>query len=177
MNMSPVEPFPRRRFLGGLGVAAATALLPFRLAAAAAKAGDRLPDLSKMGLEGTLPDLKGKVVQLDFWASWCVPCKESFPVLESLHQTYGPKGYVLIGVSVDEEKAEMDRFLKQNKVTFAIVRDAKEKLAFALRPPGMPTSIFAGPDGIIHSVHPKFEGDATRKAYVAIIEELLKKSA
>lgn len=175
MNTLPVEPSSRRRFLGGLGVATVATLLPFRLAAAAAKAGDRLPDLSKMALEGPLPDLKGKVVHLDFWASWCVPCKASFPILEELHKSYASKGYVLIGVSVDEDKDEMDRFLKQNKVTFPIVRDAKEKLAFSLRPPGMPTSIFAGPDGVIHSVHPKFEGDATRKTYVAIIEELLKK--
>lgn len=175
MNMLPANPFPRRTFLRGLGYATAASLLPLRLAAATAKTGDRLPDLAKMGLEGTLPQTEGKVVHLDFWASWCIPCKESFPVLEELHQQYASKGYVLIGVSVDEEKADMDRFLKQHKVSFPVIRDAKEKLAFALRPPGMPTSIFVAPDGIIHSVHPKFEGAATKKAYTAIIEELLKK--
>ena len=175
MNTLPVEPFPRRRFLGGLGAATAATLLPFRLAAAKAKARERLPDLSKMALEGPLPDVKDKVVHIDFWASWCVPCKASFPILEELHKSYASKGYVLIGVSVDEEREEMDRFLKQNPVTFPIVRDPKEKLASTLRPPGMPTSFFAGPDGFIHSVHPKFEGESSRKAYVAIIEELLKK--
>ncbi len=178
MNTLPAEPLHRRQFvrrLGAMGVLGAATLSPFRLSAAAAKAGDKLPDLTKFGLEGTLPATAGKVVHLDFWASWCVPCKESFPVLEALHKEYGPKGYVLIGISMDEEKAEMDRFLKQNKVTFPIVRDAKEKAAFSLRPPGMPTSYFVAPDGVIHSVHPKFEGESTRKTYVGIIEELLAK--
>ena len=175
MNTLSIDPANRRTFLHRLALLGGTAVLTSS-ALAAAKAGDKLPDLAKMGLEGTLPDLRGKVVHLDFWASWCVPCKESFPVLEALHKEYGAKGYVLIGVSVDEDKAEMDRFLKAHKVTFPIVRDASEKLAFQLRPPGMPTSFFAGPDGIIHSVHPKFEGESTRKAYVQIIEELLKKA-
>ncbi len=175
MNMLPASPFQRRKFLFGMGCVAAASLLPLRLAAATAKAGGRLPDLAKMGLEGTLPSTEGKVVHLDFWASWCVPCKESFPVLEELYQQYSSKGYVLIGVSVDEEKADMDRFLKQHKVGFPIVRDAKEKLAFTLRPPGMPTSVFVGPDGVIHSIHSKFEGASTKRTYVAVIEELLKK--
>jgi thiol-disulfide isomerase/thioredoxin len=173
MNTLPVDPASRRNFLRHIALLGGSALLP-SAAFAAAKAGDRLPDLAKAGLEGTVPDIRGKVVHLDFWASWCVPCKESFPILEALHKEYSPRGYVLIGVSVDEEKAEMDRFLKQHPVSFPIVRDAAEKLAFQLRPPGMPTSFFAGPGGVIHSVHPKFEGEATRKAYVAIIEDLLK---
>ena len=56
------------------------------------KVGDALPELSTFGLEGKLPDdLKGKVVLLDFWASWCGPCKESFPVMDELQQKYGSK--------------------------------------------------------------------------------------
>jgi peroxiredoxin len=95
-------------------------------------------------------------------------------VLENLHQTYGSKGYVLIGVSMDERQPHMDRFLKKNPVSFATVRDAQEKLASKVRPPGMPTSYFFGPEGRLDSVHPKYEGEATRKKYVEIIERLLK---
>ena len=142
--------------------------------AAGLQPGDTLPDLKSLQLEGTLPDLSGKVVHLDFWASWCVPCRKSFPVLENLHQTYGSKGYVLIGVSMDERQPDMDRFLKKNPVSFATVRDAQEKLASKVRPPGMPTSYFFGPEGRLDSVHPKYEGEATRKKYVEIIERLLK---
>ncbi len=142
--------------------------------AAGLQPGDTLPDLKSLQLEGTVPDLSGKVVHLDFWASWCVPCRQSFPVLENLHQTYGSKGYVLIGVSMDERQPDMDRFLKKNSVSFATVRDAQEKLASKVRPPGMPTSYFFGPEGRLDSVHPKYEGEATRKKYVEIIERLLK---
>lgn len=175
MNTLPVNAVTRRKFLNGMGCLAAASLVPLRLSAATAKVGDRLPDLTKMGLEGSLPSTEGKVVHLDFWASWCVPCKESFPVLEELHEQYASKGYVLIGISVDEDKADMDRFLKQHKAGFPIVRDAKEKLAFTLRPPGMPTSVFVSPDGIIHSIHSKFEGASTKRTYVSVIEELLKR--
>ena len=175
MNMSPLETsLPRRRFLRASAAwlaLSATAPLSW---AAGLQLGDALPDLKSLQLEGALPDLSGKVVHLDFWASWCVPCRQSFPVLEPLHKTYGSKGYVLIGVSMDERQPDMDRFLKKNPVSFATVRDVQEKLASKVRPPGMPTSYFFGPDGRLDSVHPKYEGDATRKKYVEIIERLLK---
>ena len=175
MNMSPLETtLPRRRFLRTSAAwMALTATAPLSWAAGL-QPGDALPDLKILELEGALPDLSGKVVHLDFWASWCVPCRQSFPVLETLHKTYGSKGYVLIGVSMDDRQPDMDRFLKKNPVSFATVRDAQEKLASKVRPPGMPTSYFFGPDGRLDSVHPKYEGDATRKKYVEIIERLLK---
>jgi thiol-disulfide isomerase/thioredoxin len=71
--------------------------------AVAAQVGDTLPDLKELGLEGDLPDLKGKIILLDFFASWCEPCKKSFPVMQSLHQDYASKGLVILAVSVDEK--------------------------------------------------------------------------
>jgi thiol-disulfide isomerase/thioredoxin len=175
MIMSPLETaLPRRRFLRASAAwIALSAAMPLTRAAGL-QPGDGLPDLKSLQLEGRLPDLAGKVVHLDFWASWCVPCRQSFPVLEALHKTYGSQGYVLIGVSMDERQADMDRFLKKNPATFATVRDAQEKLAAKVRPPGMPTSYFFGADGRLDSVHPKFEGEKTRKHYVEIIERLVK---
>src|SRR3954449_12244271 len=75
--------------------------------AAAWKEGGALPGLGTFGLEGSVPNLKGKVVYLDFWASWCAPCKASFPVLDKWQQQLGPKGFTVFGVSVDEKAAEM----------------------------------------------------------------------
>jgi thiol-disulfide isomerase/thioredoxin len=183
MNWSPPDALPlpspllpRRGFLRAtMAAMALPTLLPWARAAAGLQPGDALPDLKAMDLEGDIPDVAGKVVHLDFWASWCVPCRQSFPVLEQLHKTHGPKGYVLIGVSMDEKAADMQKFLKKNPVSFPIVRDAKERLASRVRPPGMPTSCFFGPDGRLDSVHPKYEGEATRKKYVEIIERLLPK--
>jgi thiol-disulfide isomerase/thioredoxin len=177
MNMSRVNEPSRRAFLRSLALGVgAGALGPLVARAADTKAlgpGDAFPDLGALQLEGTVPDVKGKVLHVDFWASWCVPCRASFPVLEELHRSYGPKGYVLLAVSMDEEREAMDKFLKKHPVTFAVVRDAAQKLAELVRPPGMPTSVFVGVDGRIHSIHPKFEGEKTRKKYVEIIEQLL----
>lgn len=139
------------------------------------KAGDALPDLSAQSLEGTLPDsLKGKVVLVDFWASWCVPCAESFPVMEKLHQTYKDQGLVVIAVSTDEKRAAMEKFLKRHAVTFSVVRDAAQKLVALADAPTMPTSYLIGRDGKIRSVHAGFQSADTPKKYTAEIESLLK---
>ena len=98
-------------------------------ALASLKPGDALPDLTQLKLEGKLPDsLKGKVILLDFWASWCEPCKASFPVMEDLQKRFGSRGVVVIAVNVDEKAADMQEFLKKNAATFTVVRDAGQKL-------------------------------------------------
>ncbi len=63
--------------------------------------GDGLPDWSLYELEGELPDLEGKVVMIDAWASWCAPCKASFPAYAKLQQEWADQGFVILGVSVD----------------------------------------------------------------------------
>ena len=79
---------------------------------AALKAGDSLPDLTSFKLEGKLPDqLKGQVILLDFWASWCAPCKSSFPAMQELHTKYKDKGLTIVAVSVDEKPENMKAFL------------------------------------------------------------------
>jgi thiol-disulfide isomerase/thioredoxin len=152
---------------------AAFAILP---AMAALKTGDALPDLSGFKLEGTLPgDLKGKVVILDFWASWCGPCKESFPVLNELKAKYGNQGLVIIGINEDEQKSDMQDFLKDNPATFTILRDAKQKLVDVAGIKTMPSSFVFDANGVVRFAHDGFHGSQTRKEYVEQIESLLKK--
>ena len=99
---------------------------------AALKVGDPLPDLAGFALEGKLPEsLAGKVVILDFWASWCGPCKDSFPAMNDLQKKYGDRGLVIIAVNVDEAASDMRDFLKDNKAAFVVVRDVKQKLVAA----------------------------------------------
>jgi len=139
------------------------------------KPGDALPDLSQFKLEGKLPDaLKGKVVLLDFWASWCDPCKASFPVMEDLQKRYGPKGLVIVAVNVDEKRADMEDFLKQNLVTFTVVRDAAQKLVGQAGIATMPSSFLIDPEGHVRFAHAGFHGAETRKKYEQEIESLLK---
>lgn len=163
----------RHAALGAL-IALATLLSPFGSLAAAPKAGDTFPDLAGASLEGTLPELRNRVVLVDFWASWCGPCKKSFPVMAELHRKYQPRGLEIIAISVDEKKAAMDAFLKKSQPPFTVVRDAQGHLAEIAGLETMPTSYLVGPDGRILAVHSGFEGETTRKKYVDEIESALK---
>jgi thiol-disulfide isomerase/thioredoxin len=137
-------------------LSSAAFLLLSRTASAAFTEGTPLPDLSTFGLTGALPNLKGKVVYLDFWASWCAPCKASFPVLNSWHQQLAAKGVVVLGVNVDENEADMQTFLKKNTIGFPIVRDAEHKLVSTANVKTMPTSFIIDRKGIIRHVHNGF---------------------
>ena len=120
------------------------------------KKGDAFPDLKQFTLEGTVPDTKGKVIIVDFWASWCGPCKRAMPVLRELHQTYKEKGVVIIGVSLDESKSDMDAYLKKNPMPFSILRDPKGKLGEKAGVEGIPSTFIIGPDGKVLEAHSGF---------------------
>jgi thiol-disulfide isomerase/thioredoxin len=143
--------------------------------AAGLKAGDALPDLSTFKLEGKLPEvLKGKVILLDFWASWCDPCKESFPVMEQLAKRFGSQGVVIIAVNVDENRADMESFLKRNPVSFTVVRDAGQKLVARTEIATMPSSFLVDREGKVRFLHVGFRGTETKKKYEEEISSLLK---
>lgn len=142
-------------------------------ARAALKVGDALPDLASFKLEGKLPDtLKGKIIIVDFWASWCLPCAESFPVLEELQKKYGDR-LVILAVNVDTKAANMDKFLKKHPVTFTVVRDAGQKLVALVEPATMPTSFILDGEGKVRFQHNGFHGEKTRQEYISEIESLL----
>ena len=169
----PVSPVKQRLALVVLG-----ALVAFALGAGAAekmvKVGDAFPDLKQFQLEGPLPAaLAGKVVLVDFWASWCGPCKASFPVMADLHRRYAGRGLVILAVSVDEQKAAMDRFVKKHAAPFTVLRDATQKLAAAVNARTMPTAFLLDAEGRVRFVHSGFKED-TGKQYEKEIEELLK---
>jgi thiol-disulfide isomerase/thioredoxin len=139
------------------------------------KTGEAFPALSSFKLEGNLPDTgKAKVVMVDFWASWCEPCKQSFPVMEDLHRRYGKDGLVIIAVNVDENRADMEAFLKKNAVTFALLRDANQKLVERAGVATMPTSFLIDKDGRVRFLHNGFRGAETKKKYDEEIQSLLK---
>ncbi len=146
----------------------------FLALAAPLKEGDPFPNLTQFGLEGVVPDIHGKVVIVDFFASWCHPCQESFPVMEELYKQYAGKGLVIIAVNVDKNKADMDDFLKTHPASFVILRDASNKLVSQVKIPTMPSSFLLDRDGKIHAFHRGFKGDETRKQYIGEIEALLK---
>jgi len=128
------------------------------------KVGDALPVLSQFSLEGTVPaDLAGRVVVLDFWASWCAPCKASFPTLMALQTELGATGLTVVGVSVDENKAAYEGFLRKHAPVFPTVRDAEHRLVKAVRAPKMPTTYVVDRRGVVRHVHEGYHGDASAK--------------
>jgi thiol-disulfide isomerase/thioredoxin len=143
--------------------------------AGSVKAGDSFPDLAGFKLEGKLPEAtKGKVVLVDFWASWCEPCKQSFPVMEELHKRYADRGLVIIAINVDENRPDMEAFLKKNAATFIVLRDANQKLVERTGIATMPSSFLLDRDGKVRFAHTGFRGEETRKKYEEEIEALLK---
>ena len=120
-----------------------------------------LPDLS--GKKISLAALKGKVVIVDFWASWCAPCRQSFPALDDLSRRLGAEGFVVVGINLDEERADADRFLAERPVSFAIVFDPEATTPESYGLKTMPSSFLVGRDGVVRSVHSGFrKGDGER---------------
>ena len=106
-------------------------------------------------LPPALAAYQGKLVYLDFWASWCGPCAESFPWLNRMHEKYGAD-LVVVGVNVDTDAKAADGFLKKHPARFDIVRDPQGKLPELYAIEGMPSSVLIGPDGRVLHQHSGF---------------------
>lgn len=148
-------------------------VLALPLHAEAGGTGKTLYPLESFGLEGTVPDLTGKIVVLDFWASWCGPCAKSFPSLDALYKEYRGRGVVVLGINLDEKRSAMDAFLKKRPVSFPIVRDAKHKLVAKVNVASMPTSVLLDRSGQERFRHNGFKGTETIDALRQHLETLL----
>ena len=118
---------------------------------------------------------RGKVVLLDFWASWCEPCRHSFPWLNAMQKKYGDRGLVVVGVNVDRERTDADRFLRDVPAQFPIVYDPAGKLAAHYDLPGMPVSYVIGRNGDVVAKHLGFR-TGLRSEREAEVQKLLETS-
>lgn len=127
--------------------------------ASALDVGKPMPEIGLKTLGGkkvTVAALKGKVVIVDFWATWCGPCKEEMPVLQKLYAKYGKQGLVVVGVSVDRESSKLKKYLSNLGVTFPVVHDGEHAVTERYEPAKMPSSFIIGRDGKVKFVHPGF---------------------
>ncbi len=151
-------------------------ILTFTSSAGALGSGTRAPALGLKDLQGKTVDLeslKGKVVLVDFWASWCAPCKEELPELEKLYKKYQAKGFVIVGVNIDEDAANMTKFLKGQKLSFTVVRDTPDHaVAGRYKPTKMPSSYLIDKKGIVRHVHAGYKA-ADKAAFDKEISALL----
>ncbi len=142
-------------------------------ARAEVRVGAPFPELSAHALEGTLPSRAGQVVLVDFWATWCAPCKAAFPAYDAFQAEFALRGFTVIGVSVDKKAAPYAEFLKRLAPSFPTVRDGTQSLAAEVRPPAMPTCYLLDRKGVLRLVHSGFRGDADRALLRAEILRLL----
>lgn len=107
--------------------------------------------------EISLANYKGKVVYLDFWASWCIPCRRSFPFLNKLRAQYADKGFEIIAINLDQNPASTEAFLAKYPVSYPIAKGASDDVANSYNVTAMPTAYLIGKDGTIRSKHLGFK--------------------
>jgi len=122
-----------------------------------------------------LADHAGKVVVLDFWASWCVPCRRSFPWLNAMQAKYADRDLVVIGVNLDMERADAERFLQEVPAAFRIVYDDEQALARRFEVVAMPSSYLIGRDGKVIAQHMGFKVKQQDEYEMAIAHALADK--
>lgn len=131
---------------------------------------------SASGKNVSLNALKGQVVLVDFWASWCAPCRESFPFLNRMHRQYNAQGLHILGINVDEKRTDATRFLDKIPAQFSVVYDAAGDTPKAYDLKVMPSSYLIGRDGKIHRVHQGFRAKDEAALEAAITSALREKS-
>ena len=122
-----------------------------------------------------LAPVEGRVVWVDFWASWCVPCRRSFPWLNSMHRKYGADGLQIIAVNLDKDRALADRFLAEVPAEFALRFDPAGELAKHYGVQAMPSSYLIDARGNVFATHAGFRTSDTAD-YEQAIENALAKS-
>jgi thiol-disulfide isomerase/thioredoxin len=141
------------------------------------KVGDVFPSLANAGLVnlagGDLPATADKVVLVDFWASWCAPCKASFPAMARLHHEFVGQGLMVTAISVDEKPAAAMAFWKRLAPPFATLHDRELKLVKAVVVPTMPTSYLLARDGRVRYIHRGFRGESSERELRQQIQILL----
>lgn len=111
---------------------------------------------AKKELQALLNQHQGKVVYIDFWASWCVPCRKSFPWMNDIQQKYQDKGLAVISINVDNDKTYALKFLEEVPANFPIIYDPKGIIARSYKLKGMPSSFIINRQGQLVSSHVGF---------------------
>ena len=145
-------------------------------ATSAASSPQPAPDFALPAREGAqvrLSELKGQVVMINFWATWCGPCRQEMPLLQQLQAKYEPLGFTLLGVNVEPDSAGAVKWLEKVPVSFPILFDTANAVAERFGVEGMPSSVFVDREGRVRAVHRGYKpGDEAK--YADVIRSLVK---
>jgi peroxiredoxin len=146
------------------------------LATAAASPGAPAPDFTLASRDGgkvSLTDLKGQVVMINFWATWCGPCRQEMPLFAQLQSKYEPLGFTLLAVNVEPDSAAAVTWLKGMPITFPVLFDTDSAVAGRFGVEGMPSTVFVDRKGQVRYVHRGYKlGDEAK--YADMIRSLVK---
>lgn len=148
-------------------------LLPALLSSALCAQADVAPDFTLKSNSGTnlrLSEHRGEVILLNFWASWCGPCRQEMPHLDALQKKYEPLGVNVIGVSVDKEPEKANQLLREIPVTFPVLYDTESLVSAAYNVAAMPTTVLIDRDGNMRYLHKGY-----KPGYEQQYEEQIKK--
>lgn len=167
----------KRKFLKTILVAlVTTASLALAGGATAASSGGPAKDFTLKANNGKnirLSDLRGQVVMLNFWASWCGPCRQEMPLLDKLYKKYSSAGFSLLGVNVEADPKEADALLKEIPVSFPVLYDTTSKVSEAYKVDAMPSSVLIDCDGKVSYLHKGYKpGD--EKVYKKRVKDLIR---
>ena len=137
---------------------------------------ERAPDFTLKNLEGSnlrLEEYRGQVVLINFWASWCGPCRQEMPLLDRLHHRYEDTGFAVLGVNVEGEIEPAQDIVDKTNVTFPILIDDGQKVSEMYDLQAMPSTVVVDRDGLIRYIHLGYKpGDEAK--YVEVVKQLIR---
>jgi len=143
--------------------------------AAAVTPENPAPDFTLKSLDGAnlrLEEYRGQVVLINFWASWCGPCRQEMPVLDRLHQRYEGAGFAVLGINVEGDAAPARELLSKMPVTFPVLIDEGQQVSELYDLQAMPSTVVVDRDGVVRYVHRGYRpGDEA--GYVEMVKRLI----
>ncbi|MEM7079513.1 MAG: TlpA disulfide reductase family protein [Pseudomonadota bacterium] len=143
---------------------------------ASVKISESAPDFTLKELGGgnlRLEEYRGQVVLINFWASWCGPCRQEMPILDRLHQRYEDTGFAVLGVNVEGEVAPAQKIVDKTNVTFPVLIDEGQEVSEMYDLEAMPSTVVVDRDGVVRYMHRGYKpGDEAK--YVEVVKKLIR---
>jgi len=134
------------------------------------------PDFTLKSTSGEnlrLSELRGEVVMINFWASWCAPCRQEMPLLDELYNQYHPLGFTILGVNVEEDSSQAKHMLQESPVNFPVVFDNKSTVSKLYNVVAMPSTVLVDRDGNVRYLHQGYK-PGYEEAYQQQVRELIR---